>query len=66
MKTDFFFQKLLFSTSIKKLKMDFFYILIIFKKLSKYMKSGKKKKYKQTYHKQTIQKVVKVLFSKNI
>ena len=38
-KTDFFFQKLLFSASIKKLKIDFFEILIIFNNLSKYVKN---------------------------
>ena len=37
LKTDFF-QKLLFSASPKKLKIDFFKIRLIFKKLSKYMK----------------------------
>ena len=38
MKTDFF-QKLLFLASTKKLKTNFFKILIIFNNLSKYIKS---------------------------
>ena len=38
LKTDFFY-KLLFSVSTKKLKIDFFEILIIFNNLSKYVKS---------------------------
>ena len=39
MKTDFF-QKLFFSTFTKELKSNFFEILIIFKKLSEYVKTG--------------------------
>ena len=38
MKTDIF-EKLLFSVSTKRMKASFLKILIIFKKLSKYMKS---------------------------